>query len=148
MPRHYEQRMGVYFDDLDAFRILHNARYLLLFERVLGSFWQHVDIRGSIPGQGDDAHTHLVASNHIDYRHPVRGIGEVRVRLWVERLGRSSLTFGFRMMPVDEDIDHAVGERVVVCVDPATYRPRPWTDAFREIVAPWVGRPTGNGSGR
>ncbi len=38
--RFHEQVHGVYFDDLDAFQILHNARYLLLFERTIGSFWQ------------------------------------------------------------------------------------------------------------
>jgi acyl-CoA thioester hydrolase len=31
--RFHEAIHGVYFDDLDAFQILHNARYLLLFER-------------------------------------------------------------------------------------------------------------------
>ena len=48
MPRFHEQVMGVYFDDLDAFRILHNARYLLLFERTIGSFWAE----GSCQGDG------------------------------------------------------------------------------------------------
>ena len=37
--RFYEAIHGVYFDDLDALQILHNSRYLLLFERTIGSFW-------------------------------------------------------------------------------------------------------------
>ena len=40
--RFHEQVHGVYFDDLDAFQILHNARYLLLFERTIGSFWKRL----------------------------------------------------------------------------------------------------------
>ena len=36
--------MGVYFDDLDPMHILHNSRYLLLFERTMGSFWQHLGL--------------------------------------------------------------------------------------------------------
>ena len=40
--RFHENVMGVYFDDLDAYQILHNARYLLLFERTIGSFWRHL----------------------------------------------------------------------------------------------------------
>ena len=44
--RFHEQVMGVYFDDLDPFQILHNARYLLLFERTLGSFWMELGLGG------------------------------------------------------------------------------------------------------
>jgi acyl-CoA thioester hydrolase len=33
--RFHERVHGVYFDDLDAFQILHNARYLLLFEHAI-----------------------------------------------------------------------------------------------------------------
>ena len=139
MSRFYEQTMGVYFDDLDAFGILHNARYLLLFERTLGSFWRHVGL-GSFDLEGADHH-HLVAANKIAYERPVRGIGDVRVRLWIERIGRTSLTIGFKLMPMDQDVDFAVGERVVVCVDPETYRPTPWSDGFRELVGPFAKDP-------
>ena len=40
--RFYEAIHDVYFDDLDALQILHNAKYLLLFERTIGSFWARV----------------------------------------------------------------------------------------------------------
>lgn len=136
MHRHYEQVMGVYFDDLDPFRILHNARYLLLFERTLGSFWQHIGL-GSFDAERAD-HWHLVRANKIEYLQPVRGTGEVRVRLWIEKLGRTSMTIGFRLMPLDQDVDCATGERTVVCVDPETQKPVPWSEAFRDRVAPWV----------
>ena len=128
--------MGVYFDDLDPFRILHNARYLLLFERTLGSFWQHIGLGGF--DVEDDDHWHLVRANTIEYLRPVRGTGNVRVRLWIEKIGRTSLTIGFRLMPLDEDQDCAVGSRTVVCVDPTTQKPTPWGDTFRGRIAPWV----------
>lgn len=140
MGRFYEQVMGVYFDDLDAFFILHNARYLLLFERTLGSFWQELGFVGHAPehdGQPSE-HSHLVRANSVEYLHPVRGTGKVRVRVWIEKLGRTSMTIGFRMMPMDQDIDYATGRRVVVRIDPDTYQPRPWTDGFRELIGPWV----------
>lgn len=140
MGRFYEQVMGVYFDDLDAFFILHNARYLLLFERTLGSFWQELGFVGHAPEHPDDPHehSHLVRSNTIEYLRPVRGTGKVRVRVFIEKLGRTSMTIGFRILPLHEDIDYAIGRRVVVRVDPETYRPAPWTDAFRELIRPWV----------
>ena len=129
--------MGVYFDDLDAFYILHNARYLLLFERTLGSFWQATGLGEFEPASAGD-HAHLVRANSIEYLQPVRGTGQVRVRVWVDKLGTTSLTFGFRLMPLDRDEDCAVGTRTIVRVNPTTQRPEPWTDAFRQAMAEWV----------
>ncbi|RMG11875.1 MAG: acyl-CoA thioesterase [Planctomycetota bacterium] len=135
MKRFHEQVMGVYFDDLDPYRILHNARYLLLFERTLGSFWR---VMGFGDFQGEPETFHLVRANQVEYLAPVKGTCEVRVRVWIERLGETSLTFGFRLMPLDEDRDCARGQRTIVCVDPSTWRPRPWSDDFRRQVSPWV----------
>jgi acyl-CoA thioester hydrolase len=132
----YEDVMGVYFDDLDPFHILHNARYVLLFERTLGAFWESVGF-GHLQDHLSDGF-HLVRANTIDYLAPVRGTGRVRVRVWVEKLGRTSLTFGFKIMPMDEDRVHAQGTRTIVRVDPSTHRPVPWSDEFRARIAPWV----------
>lgn len=139
--RFHEAIHGVYFDDLDAFQILHNSRYLLLFERTIGSFWARI-------GWGDFMHSsdspdrwHLVRANYIEYLRPVEAIGEVRVRIWVEKLGRTSLTFGFRMLPMDQDVDYATGTRVLVRIDPTTRKPAPWTDEFRKRVSPYLRAP-------
>ena len=95
--RFYEAIHGVYFDDLDALQILHNARYLLLFERTIGSFWTRAMGWGGVLGKADEPDRfHLVRTNEIEYLRPVTGIGEVRVRIWVEKEGRTSLTFAFR----------------------------------------------------
>ena len=136
MNRFHERVMGVYFDDLDPYRILHNARYLLLFERTLGSFWQTLGF-GSLQEVEHPDRFHFVKANTVEYERPVRGVGDVRVRVWVERLGSSSLTFGFVLMPMDSDDVHATGTRTVVRVDPNTWRPAPWTDSFRAILADW-----------
>ncbi len=136
--RFHEQVMGVYFDDLDPFHILHNARYLLLFERTLGSFWRVLGL-GGLQDVGSPDRFHLVKTNQIEYLAPVRGVQEVRVRVWIERLGRSSLTFGFKLMPMDEDRACARGSRTVVRVDPDTFAPTPWTDELWRRLEPWVG---------
>ena len=135
MSRFHEQVHGVYFDDLDPFGILHNARYVLLFERTLGSFWMHMGL-GRFNEQVD--RFHFVRANHVEYLRPIQGPQQVRVRVGVEKLGSSSLTFGFRLMPLDEDEDCAIGTRTVVRVDPATWRPTPWSDDFRATLKPWL----------
>ena len=135
--RFFEVIHGVYFDDLDAFQILHNARYLLIMERTIGEFWQRMDWGPMLdPVRNPDQH-HLVAANHLDYHRPVLGMGQIRCRIWVEKLGRSSLSFGFSILPTDEDLPHATGTRVVVKIDPESRKSTPWSDAFREAVAPY-----------
>lgn len=133
--RFFELVHGVYFDDLDAFQILHNARYLLLFEHTIGAFWRYLDFAGKVDFNADSDQHHLVRANHIEYLKPVEGTGQVRIRVWVERMGSSSASFGFRVLPMDQDIDYAIGERVIVRVDPTTRRPAPWSDTFREKLA-------------
>ncbi|MCB9568551.1 MAG: acyl-CoA thioesterase [Myxococcales bacterium] len=135
--RFFEIVHGVYFDDLDAFQILHNARYLLLFEHTIGAFWRHLGWAGKLDFNANNDQHHLVRANHIEYLHPVEGTGQVRVRVWVERLGRSSATFGFRVLPLDQDVDYAIGHRVLVRVDPETRKATPWSDEFRAKLAPY-----------
>lgn len=135
MHRFYEQIFGVYFDDLDPFHILHNARYLLLFERALGAFWMDLGL-GTFQDDGDQFH--VVARNEVDYLTPVHGVGRVRVRVWIEHIGRSSATVAFRMLPVDRDEEHARGRRTIVRVDPTTRRPTPWTDQLRAALRPFT----------
>jgi acyl-CoA thioester hydrolase len=136
--RFHEAIHGVYFDDLDALQILHNSRYLLLFERTIGSFWARLGWQGPLGSERNPERFQLVRANHIEYHRPVTATGDIRVRVWIEKLGRTSLTFGFRALPLDEDSDYATGTRVMVCVDPATRRPTPWTDDFRAMLAPFV----------
>ena len=143
--RFHESVHGVWFDDLDAFQILHNVRYLLIFERTVGEFWQHLGWGSPIdaiidPASNPDQY-HLVRTNHIDYERPVRGVGRLRCRIWVERIGRSSLTLGFSLLPLDEDRPYASGSRVLVRVSPDDRRPVPWTDGFRAAMAPYLREP-------
>lgn len=129
--------MGVYFDDLDAFQILHNSRYLLLFERTIGAFWEKMGWGGVLAAQRNPDQFHLVRANTMEYLRPIDTTGPVRVRIWVEKLGRTSLTFGLRVLAMDQDLDYARGTRVLVRVDPASRQPVPWSAPFREALAPF-----------
>ena len=135
--RFHEETHGVYFDDLDAFRVLHNARYLLLMERTIGAFWHRLGW-GTIADDAEnpDQH-HLVRAQQVSYERPVVGTGRVRCRIWIEKLGHSSHVFGFRVLPLDHDTPHAQGSRTLVKIDAATHRPVPWSAEFRERVAPY-----------
>lgn len=135
--RFYEAIHDVYFDDLDAFHILHNARHVLLFERTIGAFWRTIGWDGQLDFASNPDQSQVVRANHIEYLRPVSALGQLRVRIWVDALGRTSLTFGLRLLPMDEDVDYAKGTRTVVRVHPETHRPEPWSEAFREKLAPY-----------
>ena len=135
--RFFELNHGVYFDDLDAYQVLHNARYLLLIERTIGEFWQKMDWGTMLDPVQNPDQFHLVAANQIDYHRPVQGVGQVRCRIWIERMGRSSLTFGFSVLPPDEDRAHASGTRVIVKIDPNNRQSKSWTPEFREAISPY-----------
>lgn len=138
--RFHENIHGVYFDDLDALQILHNSRYLLMVERTIGSFWARLGLIGNIGLPLSTDRVQLVKTNAIEYHRPVSGTGEVRCRVWVEKLGTTSLVFGFCVMPMDQDVDYATGTRAMVNVDGQTRKPAPWAESLRKQLEPFVVR--------
>jgi acyl-CoA thioester hydrolase len=121
----------VHFDDLDALGMLHNARYPLLVERAWTEFWQANGVRfdGDWASAGDACN--VVRELLIGYEAPVTRTGAYAVHVWLERLGATSLTYGFRLCSADGATTYARGTRVLVRLDASTLRPTPWSDAFR-----------------
>lgn len=131
VPYGQATRITVFFDDLDALGVLHNARYVVLLERALSAFWaQHgLSFQDGRPTSPDVVHA--VREFTIEYLRPVSGTGEVDVHFWVQRLGSTSLVYGFRFVSTDGETVYARGTRSVVKLAPATFRPVPWTDRIR-----------------
>jgi acyl-CoA thioester hydrolase len=125
----------IYFDDLDPQGVVHNSRYALLIERVLGAFWQRhgFNFDNGRPSKPDVFH--VVAEFGIRYLAPIHGTGTVHVHMWLEHLGGSSARYAFRVSAVDGSVTHAEGHRVNIRVDPATRRPTPWSDESRTVAS-------------
>ncbi len=121
----------VFFDDLDAMGMLHNARYLVLLERASSAFFEAGGWRWERdPALNPDQH-YVVREQRIRYLDPVPGPGAVAVEMRVARLGETSVTFAFEVRSADGRRVHATAERVHVKLDPVTFRPVPWTPALR-----------------
>ena len=133
----FEQRHGIYFDDLDFFGVLHNARYPLLVERTIGAFWQELGWGAISELKENPDQFHLVRVNHFEYLRAVENVSSVRARVWVQKIGKTSLIFGFSILPIDEDEPYATGYRVLVCVDAENRTPKPWSNAIRHKIAPY-----------
>jgi acyl-CoA thioester hydrolase len=123
--------VAVHFDDLDALGMLHNARYPLLVERAWTELWQEQGVRfdGDWASAGDACN--VVKELLISYEAPVTRPGGYAVHLWLDRLGNTGLTYGFRLCSADGSVTYATGTRVLVRLDARTLRPAPWSDAFR-----------------
>ncbi|WP_330468622.1 acyl-CoA thioesterase [Streptomyces longwoodensis] len=130
----------VHFDDLDALGLLHNARYPLLVERAWTELWQQHGVRfeGDWAAAGDACNA--VKELCVTYEAPVTRPGTYAVHLWLDRLGTTGLTYGFRFCSADGATTYARGTRVLVRLDPHTLRPTPWSDtlrtAGRELLRP------------
>lgn len=61
---------------------------------------------------------------HLEYRAPARYDAVLRVAVWVERAGRSALTFGVCVRDGAGERTHVLGHVVVVAVDAETLEKR------------------------
>ncbi|MGJ5829546.1 acyl-CoA thioesterase [Streptomyces ossamyceticus] len=121
----------VHFDDLDALGMLHNARYPVMVERAWTQHWreQGYGFDGDWAAAGDFCN--VVKELRISYEAPVTRPGAYAVHLWLERLGTTGLTYGFRFCSTDGSRTYARGTRVLVRLDADTLRPTAWSDDFR-----------------
>jgi acyl-CoA thioester hydrolase len=124
----------VHFDDLDALGVLHNARYAVLLERAMINWWsaRGVSFAGGAPTTPDAFN--VVREYAITFHAPIRGTGDITVHFWLDSLGTSSASYGFRFTSLDGTVIHAEGRRVNVRLDPATMRPAPWTPQGRSLA--------------
>jgi acyl-CoA thioester hydrolase len=125
--------VAVHFDDLDALGLLHNARYPLMVERAWTAYWAErgLAFEGDWDAAGDACNA--VKELRISYEAPVNRSGAYAVHLWLERLGNTGLTYGFRFCSPDGSLTYAHGTRVLVRLDAATLRPTPWSGVLRSL---------------
>lgn len=135
------QAMDVHFDDLDSQGLVHNTRYPVMVERALNLFWTPHGFSFEGGRYTHDDVFLVVAEIAVRYRMPIRGTGRVAVHLWADKLGGSSLRYGFRFLSLDGSVTHAEGHRVHIHLDPQTLAPSPWSDATREVATSYLLKP-------
>jgi acyl-CoA thioester hydrolase len=130
----------VHFEDLDAQGVVHNGRYVLLLERALSAYWT----RNGYPWDPSSPQFRrvffVVKEFGITYHAPITRPGPVSVRFWIDRLGRTSAVYGFRVVSCDEPVTYAEGRRVQVLLDPSTLRPAVIGPELRAACAPLLTR--------
>lgn len=123
--------LPVRWRDLDAFNHVNNSNYLTYLEEARLQWLSHV------PGPWFDDHAMpVMAAVQLNYRRPIEWPARLRVELFCERLGNSSMTIGHRIL----DAEHpgrlyGDGNVVMVWMDPATGTPVPLPETIRQAAA-------------
>jgi len=128
----FVSRQQVHFDMLDRLGVLHNAVYLLLFERARTEFWHSRGVGYGLPGLD---WPYLVVRNEVNYRNAIVHEQEITVTVAVRDLGLTSVAFAHEVRDSTGRLC-ADGATVIVRVDAETRRPVPWSAAFRELIRP------------
>lgn len=84
----FVERCRVYFDDLDAFWMLRNGRYVALFNRGFLACTARMGF-----GLGHEDVTVVVRETRLAFGEPMRRVGEVDLVFLVTRICRSTATF-------------------------------------------------------
>ncbi|NMO57499.1 acyl-CoA thioesterase [Actinoplanes sp. TBRC 11911] len=103
-----------------------------LVDRAVLSFWKSRGYHAADEGFEDSFQ--LVREITITFDRPVRRYGMILVHVWVERLGATSYSHGFRMVSLDGAEEYAHGVRTLVKINPTTQRSAPWSDLAREVL--------------
>jgi acyl-CoA thioester hydrolase len=146
-----ETRVAIRWGDMDSYGHVNNVlfvRYLedtrfAIFTPPLGEHAAAgVDPALSVFDLFPDGCNGLVAGHRIEYRAPLNYRAEpLVVRLWVTRLGGSSVDLGYELGEADRSVVYAIASTTLVVVDSADGRPRPMPDALRATFAQWLGEP-------
>lgn len=113
--------LDIRWGDLDAYDHVNNATYLTLIEEARMLWFRTFD-----GGWRSTTAEPVVARTEVNYRRALHHPARVRVELTVEKLGRTSLAVGHRIIAADgSEVLHSDGLTVVVWVDPAGSGPVP-----------------------
>ena len=119
----FEVDLPMRWSDADMLRHLNNAAYFRFMEeaRILLLAAAGLTVDGAV--------SKVVAHCACDFIRPITYPATIRVRLVVERVGRTSLT-QVNEIYVVQDLafgPYARGKTVLVSTDSATGKPAPWT---------------------
>lgn len=114
--------------ELDAFKHVNNAVYVQYFEHCR---WVALsELEAEWLGGGDLSV--VVRKLSVEYEVPAHVFDELDVRLWVERVGNTSITLGQDLYRERDDQVVARAEVIIVCVD-ASGKPHRVPDKWRQL---------------
>jgi len=126
-------RSSVYFDELDAMKMLHNTRYAVHVERATTALYHTSGRKWALAVEENPDQFHVVREFKIEFLKPFLGEGDLDIRLWVNKMGNTSCTYDFEVASENgkDRTIHVQGHRTIIKLDPKSLRPQPWSEDFR-----------------
>jgi acyl-CoA thioester hydrolase len=127
----FETDIAMRWADADMLRHLNNTVYFRFMEEA------RIQLLASAGLRATDADGNVVAHCSCDFLRPITYPATIRVRLTVEKIGRSSLTHHNELFVLHDLAwgPYARGTSVLVNMDSEANRPTPWTPALLEALA-------------
>jgi acyl-CoA thioester hydrolase len=132
----FASEFRVRLDETDAMGVAFHGSYFSWFDAVRMDYIRNL---GLMPRYLTGGLTNLIVHTEADYRAPARFEDLLVVRARIERIGRTSITFRFRVERKEEGTLCAEGNSVHALIDPATRAPVPVPEDVRAAVRAFEG---------
>lgn len=123
-PLPFRYPFRVRYSEVDYQGIAYNAHYLTWMDTTIHEFCRAVPYNYTVKRAETGCDFHTVKAT-VEFRQPLRLDDDFVVELRIDRIGRSSLTFGFDLRCAGDGAPRATGEIVWVHVDQKTNRSAP-----------------------
>lgn len=126
----YTAHVPIRWGDLDAMGHVNNSRYFTFFEQARVQWLQSLSDEWNFSRVGP-----MLAHASCDFRRPVPYPSTLKIDMYAEEPGRTSLKTYYEVRTGEEDsMLYAQGEATLVWVDSDTERPKPLPDTFRAAL--------------
>ena len=92
VPPPFELAVHVRFSDLDGMGHVNHAVFLSYLEEARVAFFKERTGKTRV-----EDYDFILARAEVDYQRPIHLGEEVRIRMWIERIGTKSFTFGYEL---------------------------------------------------
>ena len=125
----FRHRLTVRFRDCDMMGHVNHAVYFTYMEQCRFALWRQLGGGAGLPGAGT-----IIVHAECDYRAPAFVHDELEVRLTIGELGRSSFTFNYEIVNIQDERPVASGKTVNVTYDYDAGKAIPIPDETRRML--------------
>ena len=137
-PFKFKETLRVRFAETDAQGVVWNGHYLTYFDVAMTEYLRAMGLAyQQAVGEGFEF---VLAHFEIDYRAPAAFDDPIDVHTGINRIGNSSIIFGFEMTNSDNGLLLTRGEAIYVVLDRRTGTPTQVPDRFREVAGKFEGK--------
>ena len=130
----FRSKLKIRFGDIDRAGIVYYPRFMHYFHVALEEYFASelgVQYHAVV-----DTHRIGLPTVHLesDFSRPFSYGDTIEVEVRILKLGRTSVTFGYRVFKEGEDQPRIIGHNVTVCLDMDKFEKMEFPDWFRQLL--------------